>query len=205
LRVEAARFSNNFYAGNVMPQLQQRGFTMSTAKREWSTSALATEFGLDRGTVARRLKNVPPASVKRVGGDRADKKWLLKDAAPMLQAKKDPPLNGADPDSKNLAYERQRLIKAQADHEELDYLIKCGKLIDVDMVMDILSNLVALLKSGVQNLGGRLANELLNEHNPAVVKARVDSETNAVLIALAHGAGELKRQLQEARKNAENG
>src|SRR5215210_3566252 len=70
---------------------------------------------------------------------------------------------GSDPDTKNFAYERQRLIKAQADHEELDYLVKCGQLIDFDMVLDILSNWVALFKSSVQNLGGRLANELLNE------------------------------------------
>jgi hypothetical protein len=86
---------NQFYAGNVMPQLQQRGFILSMTKREWSLSALATEFGLDRATVAGRLKHVPPVAVKRVG-DRADKKWLLKDAALRLQAKKDPSLKGAD-------------------------------------------------------------------------------------------------------------
>jgi hypothetical protein len=72
-----------------------RGFMMSMTKRAWSLSALATEFGLDRATVARRLKDVPPVSLKRVG-DRADRKWLLKDAAPMLQAQIDPSLKGAD-------------------------------------------------------------------------------------------------------------
>ena len=61
---------------------------------------------------------------------------------------------GSDPDSKNLAYERQRLLKAQADHEELDYSVKCKQFIRVDMVADILASLLTLMLSGIRNLGG---------------------------------------------------
>ena len=107
---------------------------------------------------------------------------------------------GSDPDSKNLAYERQRLLKAQADHEELDYSVKCKQFIRVDMVADILASLLTLMLSGIRNLGGRLANELINEPNLAVIKAKVDREVNAVQAALTRGAADLSRQIQEDQK-----
>lgn len=52
----------------------------------WSINALATEFGLDRRTVAKRLADVPPA------GERAGHPvWRLADALPALTGQDVPP------------------------------------------------------------------------------------------------------------------
>jgi len=45
-----------------------------------------------------------------------------------------------------------------------------------------------------------LANELINEPNLAVIKAKVDREVNAVQAALTRGAADLSRQIQEDQK-----
>jgi phage terminase Nu1 subunit (DNA packaging protein) len=104
---------------------------------------------------------------------------------------------GSDADSKNLAYERQRLLKAQADHEELDYAVKCKQYMRTDIVIDILAGLMAIIISAIRNLGGRLANELVGEYNPAVIKERIDNEVGAARTAMVREAAEQNRRIHE--------
>jgi hypothetical protein len=51
----------------------------------FSVNALANEFRLDRRTVERRLRDVPPAE-ERVFEDRTERRWRLADVAHYLQA-----------------------------------------------------------------------------------------------------------------------
>jgi hypothetical protein len=60
----------------------------------WSINGLATEFGLDRETVAQRLRTVRPVSEKR--GTRLEKKWLLKHAASALQPRSQDKVDESD-------------------------------------------------------------------------------------------------------------
>jgi hypothetical protein len=53
--------------------------TMAMTAGLWSISALAVEFGLDRRTVAARMRDVAPAG--RIGAHAA---WRLRDVAPIL-------------------------------------------------------------------------------------------------------------------------
>lgn len=52
---------------------------MAMTKKLWSINALATEFGLDRRTVALRIKDIPPA-----GTSRGHNAWALVDVAGVL-------------------------------------------------------------------------------------------------------------------------
>jgi hypothetical protein len=51
---------------------------MAMQKKLWSISALATELGLDRRTLSKRLEGLPPIEENRVGG-RIEKRWHLAD------------------------------------------------------------------------------------------------------------------------------
>jgi hypothetical protein len=53
---------------------------MAMSRTSWSINALATEFGLDRRTVAKRLEGVIPVDLSPDGSPR----WALADAAPAL-------------------------------------------------------------------------------------------------------------------------
>jgi phage terminase Nu1 subunit (DNA packaging protein) len=170
------------------------------------TSCTVTEFAaswaVSRPTIVKRIAEGMP--VIKASGDGLRVKINPAEANPWMLRRERNSQN-PDPNGLSLEAERKRLIKAQADHEELDYLVKCGELIYFDMVLDMISNLAVLVKSSIQNLGGRLANELIDEPNPAVIKARVDSEAHAVVAAVSQGAGEMERQLQEAKRNATDG
>lgn len=52
---------------------------MAMTKRQWSVSALAVEFGLDRRTVAKRIEGIPPC-----GQERGSPVWKLADVADAL-------------------------------------------------------------------------------------------------------------------------
>jgi hypothetical protein len=56
---------------------------MSMQPQQWSLSALAVEFGIDRRTLAQRLQGVQPVAQKRVG-QRIEKRWDLRDVLPYL-------------------------------------------------------------------------------------------------------------------------
>ncbi|RUW42989.1 MAG: hypothetical protein E5W15_24310 [Mesorhizobium sp.] len=55
---------------------------MSMTKKPWSINALATEFGLDRRTVALRVGQIRPA-----GKQKGSPVWHLADVAPVLASK----------------------------------------------------------------------------------------------------------------------
>lgn len=49
----------------------------------WSINALATEFHMDRRTMAKRLEGLPPVETKKVG-KRIEKRWRLNDVVEHL-------------------------------------------------------------------------------------------------------------------------
>ena len=65
---------------------------MAMTRKLWSINALATELGLDRRTVAKRLEGLPPATEKKVGS-RIEKRWHLAD---VLEHFKNPQAARAD-------------------------------------------------------------------------------------------------------------
>ena len=48
---------------------------MAMTRRLWSINGLAAELDADRRTLTKRLRDLPPAETKRVGG-RIEKRWL---------------------------------------------------------------------------------------------------------------------------------
>lgn len=88
-----------------------------------SLSALATELGLDRRTIAKRLATVPPDG--RISGHDA---WLLATAWPaLLAAERGPSASTAED-------ERRRLVAAQADLAELRLARERGEYLHRDDV-----------------------------------------------------------------------
>ncbi|HEX2526913.1 MAG TPA: hypothetical protein VHL31_11545 [Geminicoccus sp.] len=59
---------------------------MAMSRTSWSVSGLATEFNLDRRTVAKRLEGVIPVDLAPDGSPR----WSLSDAAPALLNPREP-------------------------------------------------------------------------------------------------------------------
>ena len=59
---------------------------MAMSRTSWSVNGLATEFGLDRRTVAKRLESVIPVDLGPDGSPR----WSMMDAGPALLAPREP-------------------------------------------------------------------------------------------------------------------
>ena len=102
--------------------------------------------------------------------------------------------------SKSLAAERLRLISEQADREASDNARKRAEVIDYEVAEGVITRLASLTVSRLDGLGGRLANELVNEPNPAVIKDKILSECRAIREALADSAKALGRHYQDIKK-----
>jgi hypothetical protein len=96
-----------------------------TRSKGWSINALATEFGIDRRTVTRRLDGIPPA--REVGGSPV---WDLANVAVALAGHAQPAAGELD-----LTEERARKAKEEADRLEMMNAQMRGELLlrgDVD-------------------------------------------------------------------------
>ncbi len=100
-------------------------------------------------------------------------------------------------DSKaSLAEERKRLITAQADKEELENEKRRGEVIYFETAVDVITSVVSLVTSRLEGVAGRLAADLVNESNPAVIRPKLLAEHRAVRQSLADATRELAEQTQ---------
>lgn len=102
------------------------------------------------------------------------------------------------PQAGSLQAERLRLVSEQADSAALDNAKRRGELIDYDVAEHLITWLAALVVSRLEGVAGRLANDLVNEPNPAVIRVKLLSEHRAIRAAIANGCGELAAQCEQA-------
>jgi phage terminase Nu1 subunit (DNA packaging protein) len=91
---------------------------------------------------------------------------------------------------------RIRLIRAQADREELENEKRRGEVIYFSTALDVMTSLVSLVTSRLEGVAGRLANELVNEPNPAVIRDKLLQEHRAIRQSLADGAQDFAERSQ---------
>src|SRR5215212_6677719 len=147
----------------------------------------AAFIGRDRKTIGKWIREGMPAVDAGVQGMRASIntpaaiEWLL-----MRERHKYNPELG----SKNLATERLRLLSEQADREALDNARRRGEVIEYDECEGCFLALANLLASRLDGVAGRLANELVNEPNAAVIRDRIFTEHRAIRASVAAGLQE---------------
>jgi phage terminase Nu1 subunit (DNA packaging protein) len=99
----------------------------------------------------------------------------------------------------SLEAERIRLIRAQADREELENEKRRGEVIYFSTALDIITSVASLVANRLEGVAGRLANELVNEPNPAVIRDKLLQEHRAIRESLADPAQDFaERSSREA-------
>jgi hypothetical protein len=88
---------------------------------------------------------------------------------------------------KTLTSERLRLLSEQADREALDNARRRGEVIEYRDAEDCMLALVGVLNSRLDGVAGRLANELVNEPNAAIIRDKLLTEHRAIRESLADG------------------
>lgn len=167
------------------------------ADKTWTANSLAQLFELDRRTVIGRLKNVKPVSQRTLKGGSVERRYKLKDVLPFLaDPKSEPHTNG----ERSLEAERKRLIREQADREALENARTRGEVIPVEQVEQIFTATIALVVNRLEGVASRLANELVNIDNPAVIREKLLIEHRAIRKAIADGLGDLEVLAAESAK-----
>jgi hypothetical protein len=91
------------------------------------------------------------------------------------------------PTSKSLAAERLRLLNEQADREALDNACRRSEVIAYEDAEGCFLAVATLLAGRLDGVAGRLANELVNEPNAAVIRDRLFTEHRAIRELVATG------------------
>lgn len=162
-----------------------------------------TEFakltGYDPKWIDRLIKDGMPA--ERPGRPRTPIKIVPADAIRWMLGREK---NKRSPETgrKSLEAERLRLVAEQADREALDNARKRAEVIDYEVAEELVTSMASLLSSRLDGIGGRLANDLVNEPNPAVIRDKILSECRAIREAIAETAGELGQRYQSMRNGA---
>jgi phage terminase Nu1 subunit (DNA packaging protein) len=166
-----------------------------------SVTEFAASWGVSRPTIAKRIAEGMPvikadSNNLRVRINPADaNQWLLQ-----RERERYNPEDG----SKSLAAERLRLISEQADREALENACRRGEVIVYAVAEEVVAGLASLIVSRLDGLGGRLANELVNEPNPAVIRDKILAECRAIRQELADAAEGLGRHYQDLKKASAN-
>jgi phage terminase Nu1 subunit (DNA packaging protein) len=165
------------------------------------TSCTATQFAalwaVSRPTVTKWIAEGMP--VVKAGGNGLRTSINPAEANPWLlkrEKRKQYPASAG----LSLEAERKRLIREQADREALDNARKRGEVIAYAVAEEVVAGLASLIVSRLDGLGGRLANELVNEPNPAVIKDKILTECRAIREALAGSAKALGQYYQDLKK-----
>jgi len=104
--------------------------------------------------------------------------------------------------SKSLAAERLRLLSEQADREALDNARRRGEVIKYEDAEGCFMAVATLLAGRLDGVAGRLANELVNEPNAAVIRDRIFTEHRAIRESLAVGIQDfVDKYRQEAEQD----
>lgn len=155
------------------------------------TSCTLTEFaqitGFSRRTVGKWLDDDMPAERS---GRRGTKVTINPaEALPWLI---EHDVGRQTPDNEGLEAERLRLISEKADGEALENAKKRGEALDYHIVEDMVMSLASQVVSQLEGIPGRLANELVNESDPAVIQAKIDNEYEIMRRAIANSVREFE-------------
>ncbi|MBF0444626.1 MAG: hypothetical protein HQL68_03490 [Magnetococcales bacterium] len=85
----------------------------------------------------------------------------------------------------DIASERKRLVRAQAEHEELKVQQRKGELSPVADVESVFAESIVIISSQLDGLAGRLAGELAGTNSPAEVRQKLLEETRRIRRAAA--------------------
>lgn len=97
---------------------------------------------------------------------------------------------------------KSRLLSAQARNAEIEADRKAGKLLDLDDVQTVLNETMTIIASQMDGLGGRLANELAGESDPAIIRQKLLSETRRIRATAADKLARLGAIADSGRDSA---
>lgn len=80
---------------------------------------------------------------------------------------------------------RTRLTEAQARNAEIEAERRAGQLLDREDVQTVLNEAMTIIATGMDGLGGRLANELAGDSDPASIRQKLLSETRRIRASAA--------------------
>lgn len=161
---------------------------MAMTPQEWTVSALAVEFGLDRRTAAKRLAGVKPCQA----GKRP--RYRMVDAAPALL--------GITAEVFNLELERARLAHFQAEEKRRQVALMDGELIEAETAELEWGKRVTACRAKLLALPGRLADRAckLAPGGPRVMKAMLRDVVDEALSELARLANEGAKRSRKGRR-----
>lgn len=116
-----------------------------------------------------------------LGRGRFDLLACLQWYARFLKARKD------EHESEALRQARIRLLKERADRETLENAVRRGELLPASHVEQVFTQTLALAVSRLEGVAGRLANELVNIGNPAIIRDKLLNEHRAIEQVVADG------------------
>lgn len=158
----------------------------------YSVSKLATELGMDRRTIVKRLEGLKPAR----DGARGAKLFYLSDVIPRVvdaaveDAIKNRRVAGGSVDGKELAEEmadaKLRLAVAQADQAEIELRKTKGDLIESERVQGLWENLVTAFRAKLLSLPSRASVQTAGL-DPKAVERHIDAMVREALEELAAG------------------
>jgi len=153
---------------------------MSMTPKAWSVSGLATELGLDRRTVAKRLAHAPPHSLAPDGSPR----WRLNDALRALFDVEDGRRTRIDIDEA-----RQRKTAAEARLAELELARQEGEVVAVEDVGIEVERRYAAVRARLMALPPKLAPMLCPEE-PTLAQAMIEAAVIEALAELSEGGAD---------------
>lgn len=144
----------------------------------WSVNRLACELAMDRRVLARKLAGLEPIE-ERKGKTRVERFYWLKDVVGHLAASED--------DSINLARERARLTKLQADKAQLEIQEIVGEVCRMPLIESHWAALVSAFRAKLLALPSRAAAAIAP---PDKLQATTDTIQGFVFEALHEIAGD---------------
>jgi phage terminase Nu1 subunit (DNA packaging protein) len=144
----------------------------------WSVSGLSVEFGIDRRTVAGRLRDLEPCDERG-----RTKLYRMKDAAPLL-------VEASQSGGDVAARERARKDAAMADKLELELARMQGDMVAASDVLTEWEELIGNARAKFLAVPHKLAPMVANEERVEVCRDLIERQVHAALDELAAGEGE---------------
>lgn len=150
---------------------------MAIKRSEWTRTALAVEFGMDKRTLAKKLEGLKPikSGVKH-------EKYYLRDVVEHLYKSK----------AKGIEAQKLRLLKAQADEKEIDVQKKLELLAYRDEIEDYYSNLVLNFRAKCLSLPRIVAVQGFGLKDKKKLQALVTDKIEEALNELSENGAEAK-------------
>jgi len=148
---------------------------MAMTPKSWSINALATEFRLDRRTVASRIADIPPAGKLR-GADA----WRLADVAAAILG-----MEGAPAADSELSAARARLATEQADTVAMKNAVARRDLLPRADVHMAVTGAFARVRSKLLALPSKVTPVLLGLSSAAQINQALTSAVHEALHELA--------------------